>query len=295
MSQKAHAFEAVVVDDVHQLSRQATRQLHRAESRLTSASQSASAQLSVRVPGRVRLSYSGAPSSPQSLPASPSPMERSESFIDVAEESNVGESKLGQEARVTTKGTTELFASILAIRSAAPEQHLNLDEAPKSPIPIASIGEDKLLKRIGLTVEERNEIEGLTRSTRTSDATRTSDDLSSRESSTRDSSARESRLLGQRTTTGLAADPPAKVFDLQRRTAMRLVRPFPLGLRFSGSNMSPLPAWLSGAQAVALNMCTGKAVDLPQKVRCSIRHDGLLIRHDGLLVACPYSSYRELR
>jgi hypothetical protein len=30
--------------------------------------------------------------------------------------------------------------------------------------------------------------------------------------------------------------------------------PFPLGLRFSGKNMSPLPCWLAGAQNVALNM-----------------------------------------
>jgi hypothetical protein len=30
--------------------------------------------------------------------------------------------------------------------------------------------------------------------------------------------------------------------------------PFPLGLRFSGKNMSPLPCWLAGAQSVALNM-----------------------------------------
>ena len=41
---------------------------------------------------------------------------------------------------------------------------------------------------------------------------------------------------------------------MQRRTATRLLRPFPLGLRFSGKNMSPLPCWLAGAHSVALNM-----------------------------------------
>lgn len=41
---------------------------------------------------------------------------------------------------------------------------------------------------------------------------------------------------------------------MQKRTASWLVRPYPLGLRFSGKNMSPVPGWLGGAQNVALNM-----------------------------------------
>ena len=40
---------------------------------------------------------------------------------------------------------------------------------------------------------------------------------------------------------------------MQRRSAQWLLRPFPLGLRFSGKNMSPLPGWLAGAQNVCLN------------------------------------------
>jgi hypothetical protein len=48
----------------------------------------------------------------------------------------------------------------------------------------------------------------------------------------------------------LAADPPLQVGRMQRRTSGWLVRPFPLGLRFSGKNMSPLPCWLTGAQNV---------------------------------------------
>lgn len=40
---------------------------------------------------------------------------------------------------------------------------------------------------------------------------------------------------------------------MQRRTAGWLTRAFPLGLRLSGANMSPLPCWLAGAQFVALN------------------------------------------
>jgi len=52
----------------------------------------------------------------------------------------------------------------------------------------------------------------------------------------------------------LAANPPRSAGFIQRRASAWLVRPFPLGLRFSGKNMSPLPGWLVGAQSVALNM-----------------------------------------
>jgi len=52
----------------------------------------------------------------------------------------------------------------------------------------------------------------------------------------------------------LAANPPAGVGKIQRLSSRRLLRPYPLGLRFSGKNMTPLPAWLAGAHFVALNM-----------------------------------------
>eukprot|EP00966_Prymnesium_polylepis_P334138 7389537-Prymnesium_polylepis.1 len=40
---------------------------------------------------------------------------------------------------------------------------------------------------------------------------------------------------------------------MQRRTQRRLLRPYPLGARFSGNNMSPQPSWLAGAQSACLN------------------------------------------
>ena len=52
----------------------------------------------------------------------------------------------------------------------------------------------------------------------------------------------------------LAYDPRDEVADMQRRTAVRSLRPYPLGLRFSGANMNPCPFWLAGAQHCALNM-----------------------------------------
>ena len=58
----------------------------------------------------------------------------------------------------------------------------------------------------------------------------------------------------------IAYDPPVGAARVQECTAKALLRPYPLGLRFSGSNMDPLPCWLCGAHFVALHMCNN---DLP--------------------------------
>lgn len=58
----------------------------------------------------------------------------------------------------------------------------------------------------------------------------------------------------------LAYEPNTAVARFQRLTTHKLLRTYPLSLRFSGANMDPLPAWLVGAQGVALNMCNN---DLP--------------------------------
>ena len=42
----------------------------------------------------------------------------------------------------------------------------------------------------------------------------------------------------------LARDPPPEFGVMQGRTGKALLRPYPLGLRFSGSNMSPVPAYV---------------------------------------------------
>jgi hypothetical protein len=55
----------------------------------------------------------------------------------------------------------------------------------------------------------------------------------------------------------LACEPlfsESHVGRIQRRVFRSLCgSPFPLGLRFSGKNMSPLPGWLAGTQSVCLN------------------------------------------
>ena len=95
---------------------------------------------------------------------------------------------------------------------------------------------------MGLSKEERNEIEGL--------------DLNAPPPVIDDK--RElafSRSRRSRAAVDLAFDPPSKVAELQERTMHWLMRPYPLGLRFSGINMDPLPCWLAGTHYVCLNMC----------------------------------------
>eukprot|EP00966_Prymnesium_polylepis_P051165 1184328-Prymnesium_polylepis.1 len=61
----------------------------------------------------------------------------------------------------------------------------------------------------------------------------------------------------------LAADPPPGVGAIQHRTAHRLLRTYPAGLRFSGKNPTPLPMWLAGVQSMALNFSHNDLVSLP--------------------------------
>ena len=48
----------------------------------------------------------------------------------------------------------------------------------------------------------------------------------------------------------LAADPPPEVGEMQRRTTKSLLRAFPLGLRFSGKNMNPIPGYAVACSTV---------------------------------------------
>jgi hypothetical protein len=136
------------------------------------------------------------------------------------------------------RGTDELLASITALRSTPVDNFLN-DRPYSWPITITSINEDTLLAEMGLSAEDRKEVEGL---------------------------QPPRSVLGRRGSAAmnLAYDAPIEVNKLQRLAATRLLRAYPLGLRFSGANPTPLPAWLAGAQYVALNMCN---VDLAVQVR----------------------------
>ena len=119
--------------------------------------------------------------------------------------------------------------------------------AAHSPVSESLCGQDRFLKELGVSVSDRNLIEGL---------------LTSLSQSEVGIGLTEEQQTA-RAIVRLAARPPPEVTAMQRRTATFLLRPFPLGLRFSGKNMSPLPCWLAGAQHVCLNFSdTDTAVEL---------------------------------
>ena len=97
-------------------------------------------------------------------------------------------------------------------------------------LPIVSINEDALLKDYGLKPEERNEVEGLNKLLNAGLQVLHGE-------------------FGGRAAAKLAFEPSRQVAAVQQRTRTCLLRPFPLGLRFSGANMNPLPCWLGGTSA----------------------------------------------
>jgi len=141
--------------------------------------------------------------------------------------------------------TNDTYAACLSLRSLPYTAFLD-GTAPTCPMPISSINEDKLLVAFGLPRSERNQIEDLQRMRRAALVTSPTD--------------HEGAQFSASALARLAANPPPTVGKIQRRTSGWLLRPFPLGLRFSGQNMSPLPGWLAGAHSIALNMSN---CDLP--------------------------------
>jgi len=155
-----------------------------------------------------------------------------------------------------------IYTSCLALRSLPIAKFLRDD--PLGMLPITSINEDRLLKELGLAREERKLIEGLTTV------------------NTRGSQGLTEEQLSSRAVVRLAADPPPGVGNLQRRTRTWLLRPFPLGLRFSGKNMSPLPCWLAGAHGACLNFSES---DLAVQLHFALFHGfaGFVLKPSGML------------
>jgi len=147
----------------------------------------------------------------------------------------------GKGSKKLTKATDEYYAACLTLR-AEPVPTFLKDGQSKWALPITSMNEERLLKVLGLAKADRNQIEGL----------RTGRVVVSGEQSAIE--ILTEAQLAARAINRLAGDPLPEVGTMQRRTAHKLLRPYPHGLRFSGKNMSPLPAWLAGAQNVALNM-----------------------------------------
>jgi len=147
--------------------------------------------------------------------------------------------KVRRRSSAAMKVTDSLYGNCLALRSVPVSDFLSKGGG-NVQFPITSISEPRLLKELGLSPVERNQIQGLTGMTSSSVTVRGGSILTEAQ-------------LATIAIVRLAHDPPTSVGKMQRITAEKLLRPYPHGLRFSGKNMSPLPCWLTGAQHVALN------------------------------------------
>jgi len=165
---------------------------------------------------------------------------------NMVETSTTARRKLDKKLKADKNTTDKYFSLYLSLRSEPVSTFLGQSN-PKSELPIFSINEDRLLKELGVSISDRNLIEGL---------------LTSRSQSEVGIGLTEEQQTS-RAIVRLAARPPPEVKAMQQRTEKFLLRPYPLGLRFSGKNMSPLPCWLAGAQHVCLNFSdTDTAVEL---------------------------------
>jgi len=182
---------------------------------------------------------------------------------DFAEQMAKARAKVEKNDTTAQHVTDEFYAGCLAMRSVPIHDFIGNVPSPWA-LPITSLNEDRLLVLMGLTKAERNQIEGLS-----SVSMRGGLGLSEAE-------------LSSRAIARLALEPPPKVGELQRRSSRWLLRPYPLGLRFSGKNMSPLPGWLTGAQNVCLNI---SECDLAMHLHFALFHGsrGFVLKPQGML------------
>mmetsp|Transcript_40239 Transcript_40239/g.110796 ORF Transcript_40239/g.110796 Transcript_40239/m.110796 type:complete len:545 (+) Transcript_40239:2-1636(+) len=158
-------------------------------------------------------------------------------LFNPADETARAKRKFERKARAVPKQEIdELYATYVALRSVPYTSAFAGDtlRAARWELPISSINEDKVLQVMGLSADERDQIEGIQRG-RGAGLELT-----------------EERQISQ-AIVRLAASPPSALGHVQRRTSQRLLRAYPLGLRFSGKNMSPRPGWLGGFQSICLN------------------------------------------
>ena len=123
----------------------------------------------------------------------------------------------GRQARVRTRRTDEFYGACLSLRSLPVDAFLQGNRG-SLPLPITSINEDILLKELGLTDDQRHQIEGV---------------LTIK---VRGALGMTEEQLSNRAVARLAADPPPPAGAMQRLTTSWLLRPFPLGMPLGGSN-----------------------------------------------------------
>jgi hypothetical protein len=130
--------------------------------------------------------------------------------------------------------TDGLYAGYIAMRTLPLEVYQACAPTADAPLPITSINEDKLLRELSVSRIDRSQIEGLTKS---------------KGKGGKHSPEAHKKLLSSRALLQLAADPPAEVGRMQRRSTQWLIRVYPLGARCRASN-SPWPCRLHFPAAV---------------------------------------------
>ena len=108
------------------------------------------------------------------------------------------------------KSTDEYYAATLSLRSLHLQAFLG-DEQPTSPPTMTSINEDRLLIVLGLTAQERNQIEGL--------------------ASVHERFGLTEEQMSAHAVTLAVVDPPPTVGIMQRKTSARLLRSYRALLR----------------------------------------------------------------
>jgi len=167
--------------------------------------------------------------------------------------------KTDRRAKASKNVTDEFYASFLALRAEPTPTFLG-HTASKWALPITSANEHRFLKLLGIPADQRNQIEGLVVGS---------------------AAARDEERQIANAVVRLAADPPPSVGQIQRCSAKHLIRPYPIGIRFSGKNMSPLPPWLGGAQHVCLNFSD---VDLAAQMHFALFRgsSGFVLKPSGM-------------
>jgi len=163
------------------------------------------------------------------------------------------------------------YAACLAVRSVPLSIFVDGVASP-TPLPMSSMREERYLRALKLSQAERNQMMGL--------------GLPSNHEGEGVFGLSETQLA-YRAIAQLAERPPAAAGPLQRRTASWLLRLFPEGLRFSGTNMSPIPGWLGGAQSITLNMTPpGDKTDLAMQLHFALFNgcDGYLLKPPEMLL-----------
>jgi len=182
-------------------------------------------------------------------------------------------------ANTSKKPTAPAYAVCLGVRT-VPFVGFMAQDSGQVVLPMTSLSENRLLGALGLPSAEKKQLEGL-QARRTSFV-----------STIHGLRLTEDQLVSL-AAIRLAHDPPQEVGAMQRRTAKWLSRVYPLGLRFSGKNMSPLASWLAGCHGACLNFSPIEdRVDLPVQLHFALFNNssGYVLKPREMLITSGKST-----